>query len=51
VSGARIDKKGSIYQVSHRDELQHVIDRAMSDPRVDAVIVPIGKGELVCRKV
>jgi caffeoyl-CoA O-methyltransferase len=37
--------------ISHREELQPVIDRAMGDPRVDAVIVPIGKGELVCRKV
>ena len=37
--------------ISHRDELLPVIDRAMSDPRIDALIVPIGKGELVCRKV
>jgi predicted O-methyltransferase YrrM len=37
--------------ISHRDELQPVIDRAMDDPRVDAVLVPIGKGELLCRKV
>jgi len=35
----------------HRDELQPVIDRATDDPRVDAIVVPIGKGELVCRKV
>jgi len=37
--------------ISHRDELQPVIDRAMDDPRVDAVLVPIGKGELLCRRV
>jgi caffeoyl-CoA O-methyltransferase len=36
--------------ISHREELQPFVDRATSDPRVDAVIVPIGKGELVCRK-
>jgi len=37
--------------VSHREALQPVLDRALSDERVDALIVPIGKGELVCRKV
>jgi hypothetical protein len=28
-----------------------VIDRATDDPRVDAIVVPIGKGGLLCRKV
>lgn len=37
--------------VSHREYLQPLLDRALSDERVDAVIVPIGKGELVCHKV
>lgn len=37
--------------ISHQDELQAVIDRAVADERVDAVVVPIGKGVLVCRKV
>jgi len=37
--------------ISHRDALQPVLDRALSDERVDALIVPIGKGELVCRKI
>jgi len=37
--------------VSHREALQPVLDRALSDERVDALIVPIGKGELVCRKI
>jgi caffeoyl-CoA O-methyltransferase len=37
--------------ISHEHELQPVIDRALADLRVDAVIVPIGKGELVCRKL
>jgi predicted O-methyltransferase YrrM len=36
--------------LSHNDDLQPMLDRALSDPRTDAVIVPIGKGELVCRK-
>ena len=29
---------------------QPMLDKALSDSRVDALIVPIGKGELVCRK-
>ncbi len=37
--------------INHRDSLQPMLDRALSDPRVDALIVPIGKGELVCRKI
>jgi len=30
--------------------LQPMLDRALVDERVDALIVPMGKGELVCRK-
>jgi predicted O-methyltransferase YrrM len=37
--------------INHRETLQPMLDRALSDERVDALIVPIGKGELVCRKV
>ncbi len=37
--------------INHRATLQPMLDRALNDPRVDALIVPIGKGELVCRKV
>ena len=37
--------------ISHRAELQPMLDRALHDPRVDALIVPIGQGELVCRVV
>ncbi len=37
--------------INHAATLQPVLDRALSDPRVDALIVPIGKGELVCRKL
>jgi caffeoyl-CoA O-methyltransferase len=37
--------------ISHRDALKPMVDRALRDDRVDALIVPIGKGELVCRKL
>lgn len=37
--------------ISHRENLQPVLDRAHSDNRVDALVIPIGTGELVCRKV
>jgi caffeoyl-CoA O-methyltransferase len=36
--------------ISHQSELQGFVDNALSDPRVDSLVVPIGKGELVCRK-
>lgn len=37
--------------INHREALQPMIDRALTDERVDALVVPIGKGELVCRKI
>jgi caffeoyl-CoA O-methyltransferase len=37
--------------ISHREALQPMLDRAIADDRVDALIVPIGTGVLVCRKV
>jgi predicted O-methyltransferase YrrM len=36
--------------ISHQAALQPMLNRAMADDRVDALIVPIGRGELVCRK-
>jgi caffeoyl-CoA O-methyltransferase len=36
--------------INHYESLKPMIDRALSDERVDALVVPIGKGELVCRK-
>lgn len=36
--------------VSHKEELQPFVDRALADSRVDALVVPIGKGLLFCRK-
>jgi len=35
---------------SHEKELRPMLGRALADVRVDALIVPIGSGELVCRK-
>ena len=37
--------------ISHHVELQAMLDRALNDHRVAALIVPIGKGELVCRRI
>ncbi len=36
---------------SHEEALRPMIQRALADERVDAVVVPIGRGELVCRKI
>lgn len=35
---------------SHKNILKEMIDKALNDERVDALVVPIGRGELVCRK-
>jgi caffeoyl-CoA O-methyltransferase len=35
--------------INHEVTLRPMLDRALADDRVDAMIVPIGKGELVCR--
>lgn len=37
--------------INHRETLKPMLDRALADNRVDALIIPIGKGELVCRKI
>jgi predicted O-methyltransferase YrrM len=36
--------------INHQATLRPMLERALQDARVDALIVPIGKGELVCRK-
>lgn len=36
--------------INHEVTLRPMLDRALRDDRVDALIVPIGKGELVCRR-
>ena len=37
--------------INHYDTLKPMIDKALSDERIDALIVPIEKGELLCRKI
>jgi predicted O-methyltransferase YrrM len=37
--------------ISHRDTLQPMLDRALNDERVDSLVVPIGKGLLLSRKL
>jgi caffeoyl-CoA O-methyltransferase len=36
--------------IDHRPALEVMLARALDDQRVDALIVPVGKGELLCRK-
>lgn len=36
--------------ITHAQALQPMLDRATSDPRVEAVIAAVGKGLLLCRK-
>jgi caffeoyl-CoA O-methyltransferase len=37
--------------ISHRETLGCLVDRANRDRRIDSVVVPIGRGELLCRKL
>jgi predicted O-methyltransferase YrrM len=37
--------------INHAETLKPMLEKVLSDKRVDALIVPIGKGELVCRKI
>jgi predicted O-methyltransferase YrrM len=37
--------------ITHKEVLTPMLDRALNDKRVDALIVPIGSGVLVCRKL
>ncbi len=36
--------------INLEDQLRTMLDRALADERVDGMIVPVGKGQLVCRK-
>lgn len=36
--------------ISNREDCAPFVAHVMADPRVDAMVVPIGKGELLCRK-
>lgn len=37
--------------ISHAAEMSDFLDRVQQDPRLDALVVPIGKGVLVCRRI
>lgn len=37
--------------INHYETLKPMINKALTDQRVDALVVPIGKGELLCRKL
>ncbi|MDX1797233.1 MAG: class I SAM-dependent methyltransferase [Candidatus Lokiarchaeia archaeon] len=37
--------------INHYKTLKPMLDKALIDKRVDSLVVPIGKGELVCRKI
>ena len=37
--------------INHYETLKPMLDKALNDDRVDALIVPIGKGVLLCRKI
>lgn len=37
--------------ISHKEVLEPMIERVLTDVRVDALVVPIERGELVCRKI
>jgi predicted O-methyltransferase YrrM len=37
--------------INHRETLEPMLRSALNDRKVDALIVPIGNGELVCRKL
>jgi len=37
--------------INHRESLLPMLEEALSDQRLDSLVVPIGKGELVCRRL
>ncbi|MFX1494818.1 MAG: O-methyltransferase [Promethearchaeota archaeon] len=37
--------------INHYETLKPMIDKALADRLVDAMVVPIGKGELLCRRI
>jgi caffeoyl-CoA O-methyltransferase len=37
--------------ISHEKDLKPMLNMALNDKRVDAMIVPIGKGLLLCRNL
>jgi len=47
--------KGGIFvadnAINHYKTLKPMLDKVLADKRVDALVIPIGKGELLCRKL
>ena len=37
--------------ISYKNVLKTMVERSLNDERVDALVVPIGSGELLCRKL
>jgi caffeoyl-CoA O-methyltransferase len=37
--------------INHRDTLEPMIEKSLRDQRVDAMVAPVGKGLLICRKL
>lgn len=37
--------------ISHKETLQPLVDKALQDNTIDAIVIPIGKGLLYCRKI
>jgi caffeoyl-CoA O-methyltransferase len=37
--------------ISHKAVLEPMLERVSKDERVDSLVVPVGRGELVCRKI
>ncbi len=37
--------------INHYETLKPMIDKSLADRRVDVMVVPIGKGELLCRRI
>ena len=37
--------------ISHEEVLRPMLDHALADERVDSLVIPIGRGELVCRRL
>ncbi len=37
--------------ISHAQELESFVNHALADTQVDALVVPIGQGVLICRKI
>lgn len=37
--------------INHYETLKPMLEKALNDDRVDALIAPLGKGELICRKL